>query len=226
MQNHPSDEKPRQTQKRRSTIIDHLGTAATRLRKVAPWTFKNNLKDAAKNAGMAGGAATLYGLGSGAKENYEAYKNGEINAKEFANRIVAQGAEQGLETTLRTLTALGLKEVVKEVAKRAGKEGLRNFVHSTPGTLTAFGIAEQVIHTTKLARGVIDTREYTLRTLQTVGSTGGAMGGAAVGASIGSIVPGAGTVVGTVAGGFAGAMGGGALGRLLGDKVTDPAPEE
>ena len=169
----------------------------------------------ATGAVLAGGAEVVGGL--------RELRHGRIDGAAYAGRVALAGANAGLETAVRTTIALGTKEATKAAARSVGAEGLRRFAGSNPGTAVAFGLAEQATNTFHWASGKIDDREYGLRTVQNVGSTGGAISGAAVGAAIGSAIPVIGTVVGGVIGSLVGAIGGGGLAREVGNLWLGPS---
>ncbi len=176
----------------------------------------NNALDIAGFAGKAGVTGGVLGAGAEALGSLKELLTGRIDLAEYAQRVVVIGAKATVDSTVRTIVALGAKEAMKAVGRRAGAEGLKRFAGSNPGTAVAFGLVEQMFNTVQVLRGKIDGQEYGVRTVQTAGSTGGAIGGAAAGAAVGSVIPGVGTVVGAVIGGLAGSLGGGGLGRGLG----------
>ena len=177
----------------------------------------NNVIDIAGCAGKAGVTGGVLGAGAEAFGSHKELRAGRIGGAEYIQRVVTTGAKETVATAIRSAVALVAKETAKAVGRRAGAEGLKRFAGSNPGTAIAFGFSEQAINTVQLVDGKIDVQEYSVRTIQTAGSTGGAIGGAAAGAAIGSVIPGVGTVAGAVLGGLAGSLGGGGLGREFGN---------
>jgi hypothetical protein len=181
--------------------------------------LQGNLQDIGHSATLAGGAGIVFGAGAAALQNFTSLTDGEITTTQYVGRVAEAGARSGVEATLKTGAALGLKEVAKATAKAVGSQPLRQLAGSNPGTAVAFGVVEQTLDTVQFCRGKIDGAEFGQRSLGNVGGTGGAIAGAAAGAALGSAVPVVGTVIGGVIGGLFGAISGGWLGRATGRKL-------
>ncbi len=177
------------------------------------------------NIGMnAAISAVMTGFDKMIKEggkSFEEYQAGKIDSKQFTYRIVHKGTQAAVKGGVRTGAALGLAEGAKQVILRKwGEEVLRKVNRRNLVGALAFAMVDQTGHTYAWYKGQLTLREYKIKSIENIGSTGGAMGGAAAGAMLGSVIPGAGTAMGAMLGYMLasfGAMGGASVGKQLGE---------
>jgi hypothetical protein len=173
----------------------------------------------------AASAAVMSGLNAMMKEggeSIEAWRNGKINETQFTYRVIHKGTNAAMKNGVRTGSALVLNEGVSRAITRAwGHALLKRLNRYNSITAICFGLVDQTTHTVQWFQGKLDGREFKIKSVENVGSTGGAISGAAAGAMIGSIVPGLGTGSGAVVGYLCatfGAMSGAKAGRSLAEK--------
>lgn len=173
----------------------------------------------------AASAAVMSGLNAMMKEggqSMEDWRSGKIDETQFTYRIIHKGTNAAVKNGTRTGSALLLNEgVSRTIVKVWGKALLKRLNRYNSITAICFGLVDQTTHTVQWYQGELDGREYKIKSVENVGSTGGAISGAAAGAMVGSVVPGLGTGSGALLGYlFAtfGAMSGAKFGRSLGEK--------
>ncbi|MCI4668757.1 MAG: hypothetical protein MRZ79_11525 [Bacteroidia bacterium] len=157
-----------------------------------------------------------------AGKSFQDWQNGKIDETQFTYRIIHKGSKGAVKGGVRTAGALGLSQGIKfAVAKKWGEEIAKRLTrHNLLGSI-CFGLVDQTTDTVNWMNGKLDVRDYKVKSVENVGSTGGAIGGAAVGSVLGSVVPGLGTGAGALIGGMLsmmGAMSGASIAKSLGEE--------
>lgn len=157
-----------------------------------------------------------------AGKSFQDWQSGKIDEAQFTYRVVHKGSQGAVKGGVRTAGALGLSQGIRSVvAKKWGEQIAKRLTRYNLLGSICFGIVDQTTDTVKWANGKLTERDYKVKSVENVGSTGGAIGGAAVGSMLGSVVPGLGTGAGALIGGMLsmmGAMSGASIGKSIGEE--------
>ncbi|MEO0899175.1 MAG: hypothetical protein AAFY71_22375 [Bacteroidota bacterium] len=173
----------------------------------------------------AASAALITGIQAAMQEgnnSMQEWRDGKINEAQYTNRIVHKGTQGAMKGGIRTAGAIGLSQGLRmAITKKWGEQVLKRLTRFNFLGSVCYGIVDQTSHTIQLFSGNLNQRDYKVKSVENVGSTGGAIGGAALGSVLGSVVPGLGTGTGMLIGGMLsmmGAMGGANVGKQIGEE--------
>lgn len=161
----------------------------------------------------------------GAK-SFEEFQEGKLDKMQFTYRMVHKGTQAAVKTGVRTGAGLTLSESTRYlIIKKWGEQAFRRLNKFNLVSALAFACVDQSTHTYNWYKGNLTLRDYKIKSLENIGSTGGVLGGAAVWAMVGSVVPG-GTAFGVLLMymlGVFGASSGASIGKQIGEEMF---PEE